>query len=81
MMSQLRQQSEMLMATTIRIIGRPVRALEEHRRLIELIEKRDSKAAEQLMEYHILSALEDIVRCRAGSAGEHTHDGALELKK
>jgi DNA-binding GntR family transcriptional regulator len=81
MMSQLRQQSEMLMATTIRITGRPVRAMEEHRRLIELIERRDSKAAEQLMEYHILSALEDIVRCRAGSAGEQTHDGALHLKK
>jgi DNA-binding GntR family transcriptional regulator len=81
MMGQLRHQSEMLAATTIRIIGRPVRAIEEHRRLIELIEKRDSKAAEQLMEHHILSALEDIVRYRAGSAGEHTHDGALHLKK
>src|ERR1035437_7964573 len=69
MMGQLRQQSEMLTATTIRITGRPLRAIEEHRRLIELIEKRDSKGAEQLMEYHILSALEDIVRCRTGSAG------------
>ena len=65
MMGQLRLQSEMLMAKTIRIIGRPVRAMEEHRRLIELIEKRDSKAAEQLMEYHILSALEDIIRVSA----------------
>jgi DNA-binding GntR family transcriptional regulator len=71
MMGQLRQQSEMLMATTIRIAGRPARALDEHRRLIELIAIRDSKAAEQLMQYHILDALEDIVRCRAGSASEH----------
>ena len=73
MMGQLRQQSEMLTATTIRITGRPLRAMEEHRSLIELIEKRDSKGAEQLMEYHILSALEDIVRCRTGSSGgQHT---------
>jgi DNA-binding GntR family transcriptional regulator len=55
--------------------------MEEHRRLIELIEQRDSKAAEQLMEFHILSALEDIVRSRAGSAGEHTHESTLHLKK
>jgi DNA-binding GntR family transcriptional regulator len=81
MMGQLRQQSEMLTAATIRITGRPLRAMEEHRRLIELIEKRDSKSAEQLMEYHILSALEDIVRQRAGSAGEQTQDGVLHLKK
>ena len=71
MMGQLRQQSEMLMATTIRIVGRPVRALDEHRRLIELIARRDSEGAEPLMEYHILDALEDIIRCRAGSAREH----------
>ena len=80
MMGQLRQQSEMLTATTIRITGRSLRAMEEHRRLIELIEKRDSSAAEQLMEYHILSALEDIVRCRTESAGGQTHD-TLGLKK
>jgi DNA-binding GntR family transcriptional regulator len=71
MMGQLRQQSEMLMATTIRIAGRPARALDEHRRLIELIARRDSEGAEQLMQHHILDALEDIVRCRAGSASEH----------
>ena len=64
-MGQLRHQSEMLTATTIRITGRPLRAIEEHRRLIELIEQRKSKEAEQLMEHHILSALEDIVRSRA----------------
>lgn len=62
MMGQLRLQSEMLMAKTIRIIGRPLRAIEEHHRLIELIDQRDGKGAEQLMEHHILSALEDIAR-------------------
>jgi DNA-binding GntR family transcriptional regulator len=80
LMGQLRLQSEMLIGRTIRITGRPLRAMEEHRRLIELIERRDSKAAEQLMELHILSALEDIVRSRAGLAGEHRHDGALHSK-
>jgi DNA-binding GntR family transcriptional regulator len=67
-MSQLRMQTEMLMAKTIRITGRPVRAIKEHYRLIELIEKRDAQAAEQLMEHHILSALEDIIRWGHGSA-------------
>ena len=62
MMGQLRLQTEMLMAKTIRIIGRPVRAIEEHHQLIELIDRRDGKAAERLMEHHILSALEDIIR-------------------
>ena len=65
MMGQLRLQTEMLMAKTIRIIGRPVRAIEEHHQLIELIEHRDGKSAERLMEHHILSALEDVVKCRA----------------
>ncbi|MGP8247944.1 MAG: GntR family transcriptional regulator [Bryobacteraceae bacterium] len=68
MMGQLRLQSEMLAAKTIRIIGRPVRAIEEHQRLIELIERRDAKAAEQLMEHHIVSALDDIVRWSSGTA-------------
>lgn len=62
MMGQLRLQSEMLMAKTIRITGRPLRAIEEHHRLIELIRERDATAAERLMAHHILSALEDIVR-------------------
>ena len=62
MMAQVRLQSEMLMAKTIRITGRPLRAIEEHSQLLQLIERRDGKAAEQLMEHHILSALEDIVQ-------------------
>lgn len=61
MMGHLRLQSEMLVAKTIRILGRPMRAIEEHQRLVELIAKRDATAAEQLMEHHILSALDDIV--------------------
>lgn len=65
-MSQLRLQTEMLMAKTIRITGRPVRAIEEHQRLLALIERGNAKAAEELMECHIISALGDIIR--AGNA-------------
>ena len=50
------------MAKTIRLAGRPSRAIEEHRELIDLIAKREDQAAQELMERHILSALEDIVR-------------------
>jgi DNA-binding GntR family transcriptional regulator len=65
-MGQLQLQSEMLMASTIRITGRPIRAIEEHRRLIERLAARDAEAAGQLMESHILSALEDILCWRRG---------------
>ena len=60
-MGQLQSQTEMLSARTIRIIGRPVRAIEEHCRLIELIAARDVAGAEGLMRSHILSAMEDIL--------------------
>lgn len=63
---QLRLQNEMLMVKTIRIVGRPLRAIEEHARLIELVVKRDARAAEQLMEVHILGALEDFFRSGVG---------------
>jgi DNA-binding GntR family transcriptional regulator len=62
LMGQLRLQSEMLIARTVRIIGRPVRAIEEHHCLTGLIEKRDAEGAQRSMEHHILSALEDILR-------------------
>lgn len=61
-MGQMRLQSAMLTAKTIRIAGRPARAIEEHGRLIELIAKRDAAAAEQVIRAHILSALEDCIR-------------------
>jgi len=65
-MAQLALQSQMLMARTIRLVGRPSRAIEEHGELIELIARHQEKAAERLMERHILSALEDIVRFAIG---------------
>lgn len=61
-MGQLSLQSQVLMARTIRLVGRPSRAIEEHRELIELMEQRRDKAAQDLMERHILSALDDILR-------------------
>jgi DNA-binding GntR family transcriptional regulator len=62
MMGQLSLQSQMLMGRTIRLVGRPSRAIEEHQELIDHIEKHQEGPAERLMERHILSALEDIVR-------------------
>jgi len=61
-MGQTNLQGQVLIARTIRLVGRPSRAIEEHRELIELIAKSRAKAAQDLMERHILSALEDIVR-------------------
>jgi DNA-binding GntR family transcriptional regulator len=61
-MGQLSLQSQVLVARTIRLVGRPSRAIEEHRELIDLIGTRQDKGAQELMERHILSALEDILR-------------------
>jgi DNA-binding GntR family transcriptional regulator len=70
-MGQLALQTQMLMARTIRLVGRPSRAIEEHQHLIELIAKRQEKGAERLMERHILSALEDIVRLAIRKPSSH----------
>ena len=61
-MGQLSLQSQMLMTRTIRLVGRPSRAIEEHQELIGLIADKQEDAAGLLMERHILSALEDIIR-------------------
>ena len=64
-MSQVTLQSEMLSVKTIHIEGRPVRGVEEHGELIKLLEAGKPKQAEELMESHILGALEDILRMRS----------------
>lgn len=71
-MGQLTLQSQMLMSRTIRLVGRPSRAIEEHQDLIEMIAVRKAKDAQKLMERHILSALEDIVKygLRRGQDGD-----------
>ena len=61
-MDQLTLQSQMLMAKTIRLVGRPSRAIEEHREVIDLLAERNKVEAQALIERHILSALEDILR-------------------
>jgi DNA-binding GntR family transcriptional regulator len=61
-MGQVGLQSEMLSSKTIRMAGRPSRGIEEHSRLTEFIASRDASGASALMEHHILSALDDILR-------------------
>jgi DNA-binding GntR family transcriptional regulator len=61
-MGQLTLQSQVLMAKTIRLVGRPSRAIEEHRDLINLIAARKNAETKALIERHIMSALEDILR-------------------
>lgn len=80
-MGQLTLQSQMLMVKTIRLVGRPSRAIEEHRDLIELIAERNDKAAETLMERHILSALEDILRFGISKPADDTETSAGDMKK
>jgi DNA-binding GntR family transcriptional regulator len=79
-MGQLTLQSQVLMAKTIRLVGRPSRAIEEHRDLIELIAARDERAAQALMEQHILSALEDILRFGISKPVESADDTTGETK-
>ena len=61
-MSQIALRTEMLMAKTVRLLGRPARAVKEHRQIVDLIARREGEAAEEVMERHILSAMEDILR-------------------
>jgi DNA-binding GntR family transcriptional regulator len=80
-MGQLTLQSQMLMARTIRLVGRPSRAIEEHRDLIELIAARRDKDAQMLMERHILSALDDILRFGISKPTDALDTSAGDLKK
>jgi DNA-binding GntR family transcriptional regulator len=73
-MGQLRLQNEMLMIKTSRIAGRSLRAFEEHGRVIELIAHRQVKAAEQLMQTHILDALKDLIRTEGGRPANREHE-------
>lgn len=77
MMGQLSLQSQMLMGRTIRLVGRPSRAIEEHHELVDLIAGHHEGEAERLMERHILSALEDIVRY---AIAEPAHSPARSFK-
>ncbi len=75
-MSQLTHQSQMLMARTIRVLGRPSRAIEEHRQLIELVSKRAAEPAADLMSRHVLSALEDIFQYGLAGTTAGTRTGS-----
>ncbi len=62
LMGQLSMKVQMLTAATIRMAGRPSRAVREHRELIRLIAERRTAEAEDLIQRHLASALEDILR-------------------
>jgi DNA-binding GntR family transcriptional regulator len=70
-MDQVALQSEMLSAKTIHIIGRPLRGIEEHKELLELMAGHQVHKAEKLIDSHIMSALEDILSSHPPSS-EHT---------
>lgn len=53
-------QFHMLTAQTIRVAGRPARAIQEHAQMIDLIAQRKTVEAVKLMEHHILSAAQDL---------------------
>jgi DNA-binding GntR family transcriptional regulator len=76
MMDQLGLQNEVLMVKSVRIAGRALRAFEEHRLLIELIAQRQVKAAEQLMQTHILEALKDLIRLEGSRAATREYESA-----
>lgn len=65
-MDQVALQSEMLAIKTIHIVGRPLRALEEHRELLELMMGQQVEKAETLIDSHIMGALQDIMSSHAG---------------
>jgi len=60
--SHIVRKTLVLSARAIRVPGRAPRAVEEHGQLIERIAARDSAGAQQVMERHILGALDSIVR-------------------
>jgi DNA-binding GntR family transcriptional regulator len=82
-MAQVALQSEMLSAKTISISGRPLRAVEEHAKLIDLMEHRRTGEAEKSIGLHIMSALEAILSADVAVPHTRAHrkDGALTLAK
>ncbi len=62
LMGKLWLKVQMLTAATIRMAGRPSRAVREHRELITLIAQKRAPEAEDLIEMHLSSALGDIIK-------------------
>jgi DNA-binding GntR family transcriptional regulator len=82
-MAQVALQSEMLSAKTISISGRPLKAVEEHAKLIDLMEHRRTGEAEKSIELHIMTALEAILSADVAVPLTRTHraNGILALDK
>lgn len=74
-MAQVALQSEMLSAKTINISGRPLKAVEEHAKLIDLMEHHRLGEAEKSIELHIMSALEAILSGGVAVSQTRSHRG------
>lgn len=55
--------------------GRPIKSVNEHRAVLHAIEAHDSKAAEQAMNAHLLSVLQDLESEDVDSLIEHIRSG------
>jgi DNA-binding GntR family transcriptional regulator len=60
MMSTISLQMQMMIAQTIKVPGRPDRAIKEHLALVERLEEHDVDGAAALMKAHVYGALEDL---------------------
>ena len=64
MMAMVNARLQIIRLRTVVLTGRPQKTLDEHTAILEMIEKGDAEAAEQLMRKHVISvrtmALENI---------------------
>lgn len=70
MLENLRDQTRLLMSTSILLEGRLQRSIEEHRRIYEALRRRDGPAAEEAARAHMRAArqaVEEYVRSRSGA--------------
>lgn len=65
-MGSISLQMQIMIAQTIKVPGRPDRAIREHAALVERLAQGDAQGAEELMKRHVYGALEDLGLERLG---------------
>ena len=78
-MGQVALQSETLTAKAINILGRPLHAIEEHAKLVDLMELHQVDEAQKLIELHIMSALEAMISSNAAIFNSEPQRGNVPL--